>query len=65
MKFIKAEQQKIDPVKKKVEFSQKKKTNPELPDDSCSEITDVEKDGILTKYYKAKMSKSEKRKEAR
>jgi hypothetical protein len=67
MKFIKAEQYKINPPKKKVEFQNqvKKPTNPDMPDDSVSDITDLEKDGILTKYYHSKMDAVEKRKEER
>lgn len=67
MKFIKAEQMKLEPQKKKVEFEPKKKgpKNPEMPDDSVSEITDLEKEEILAKYYHEKMSEADKKKKQR
>lgn len=67
MKFIKAEQAKLEPQKKKVEFDIKKKVpkHPDMPDDSVSEITDLEKDEILAKYYHEKMSEADKQKKLR
>lgn len=67
MKFIKAEQAKLEGPKKRVEFSKQvkksKPRHPDMPDDSVSEITDLEKDEILTKYYHEKMTKEEKQRE--
>lgn len=59
MKFIKEEQEKLDPKKKKVK---KKKKNEE---DSLSEITDIDKEEILAKYYHGKLTKLEQKKKDR
>ena len=37
----------------------------EMPDDSLSEITDIDDDGVMAKYYNEKLSKIEKRKKDR
>ena len=57
MKFIREEQEKLNPTLKKRKssvFEEKKKEINE--DDSISEITDLEKEEILTKYYSGKLS---------
>lgn len=64
MKFIKQEQLKLFPVKRKSENKESKRP-PEMPDDSVSDITDLDKEGILTKYYGEKMSKAEKKRKER
>ena len=56
MQFIKEEQDKLNGKKKKVKV---KKKNEE---DSLSEITDIEKEEILAKYYHEKLSAIEKKK---
>ena len=62
MQFIKGEQNKINPPKKE----ERKKTRPkELPDDSLSEITDIEYEEVLHKYYAAKVEKISIRKKER
>lgn len=66
MKQIKDEQRRLNqedpffkpPVKKK----EKKKKEKPLPDDSVSDITDLEEDEILAKYFKKKASKVRKEK---
>lgn len=49
MKFIRGEQTKINPPPKP-EPRKKKRPN-ELPDDSLSEITDIEYEDVMHKYY--------------
>jgi hypothetical protein len=56
MKFIREEQDKISPKKKKID---KKRGS---GDDSASDITNLEKEEILTKYYENKLTKIQKRK---
>ena len=51
MKFIKAEQEKINPTKNALKDPKPKLRHPDMADDSISEITDLEKDQILNKYY--------------
>lgn len=63
MDFIKRENEKINPPKRKP--VKKKMRHPEMPDDSISEITDIEQEGILRKYYGEVVSKIEKRKAER
>jgi hypothetical protein len=57
MKFIREEQDKISPKKKK-KFDKKRGSG----DDSASDITNLEKEEILTKYYENKLTKIQKRK---
>jgi hypothetical protein len=54
MRFIKEEQEKINPTKTE---KRKKKRPKEMPDDSLSEITDIEYEDVLHKYYTAKQDK--------
>ena len=54
MNFIKAEQHKVYPTRKVT--PKKPATHQELPDDSVSEITDLERDEILAKYTGENMS---------
>ena len=65
LKFIKEEQEKIDPTPKVKVKKKKKDRHPNMPDDSVSEITDLEKEEILAKYYEDKLSAIEKRKRER
>lgn len=60
MQFIRDEQDKLTGHKKarKVE---KKKRHPDMPDDSVSEITDLEKEEILAKYYENKLTDKQKK----
>ncbi len=52
MKFIREEQDKISPKKKK-KVDKKRGSG----DDSASDITNLEKEEILTKYYENKLTK--------
>jgi hypothetical protein len=63
MDFIKRENEKINPPKRKP--VKKKQRHPEMPDDSISEVTDLEQEAILSKYYGEVVSKIEKRKAER
>ena len=63
MKFIKDEQEKMNPPPPKE--PRKKKRPAELPDDSLSEITDIEYDDVMHKYYNEKLDKINKRKQDR
>jgi len=60
MQFIRGEQNKINPPKKKKKksSSERKKERP-LPDDSVSEITDLEREEVMAKYYKRKLNNIE------
>jgi hypothetical protein len=62
MKFIRNEQNKINPPPKEVK---PRKRPAELPDDSLSEITDIEKEEIMQKYYVSKLDRIAKRKAER
>lgn len=64
LEFIKKENEKINPPPK-LPTPPKKKRHPGLEDDSLSEITDIEEEQILTKYYKDVGSKIEKKKAER
>jgi hypothetical protein len=57
MKFIKEEQDKINPKPKKDPKEPKKKRP--LEDDSVSEITDLDYEDVLHKYYAKKVSSIE------
>lgn len=65
MKFIKEEHEKMFPQKKKKESDNRHRKDRPLPDDSVSEITDLDDEEILAKYYKTKLSKIEKRRRDR
>ena len=54
IKFIKEEQEKLEPTKKKFVSKKKSIRHPEMPDDSVSEITDHEKEEVMAKYDEAK-----------
>ena len=62
MKFIKEEHEKMFPQPKK---AREHKRALEMPDDSLSEITDIEDEKVLAKYYNEKLSNIEKRKKER
>lgn len=62
MQFIRGEQTKINPPKKE---DRKKKRPKELPDDSLSEITDIEYEEVMHKYYASKVEKISLRKKER
>jgi len=62
MKFIKEEHEKMFPQPKK---AREHKRALEMPDDSLSEITDIEDENVMAKYYNEKLSKIEKRKKER
>jgi len=54
MDYIRAEQEKLNPTKKS---GPAKRRRPDgMQDDSVSEITDLEKEEILTKYYGDRMN---------
>jgi len=53
MEFIRKEQHKINPPV----ATDLRKAKRDLPDDSVSEITDLDQEDILNKYYREKMSK--------
>ncbi len=40
-------------------MTKNRKRHPEMPDDSVSDITDVEKEEILTKYYFENMTRTD------
>jgi hypothetical protein len=40
-------------------ITKKGKRHPQMPDDSVSDITDVEKEEILTKYYFENMTRTD------
>ena len=63
MEFIKAEQEKINPTPKRDPL--RKRRCPELPDDSVSDITDLDKEEVLAKYYEGKLTTIEKRRKER
>jgi hypothetical protein len=64
MDFIKSENEKIMPTEKPAPV--KRKPRPEgMQDDSVSEITDLDKEEILAKYYGEVMSKVERRRRER
>lgn len=70
MKHIKEEYKKIeieDPFKPVVKKKQKQRNDKPLPDDSVSDITDLEEDEILAKYFKKRASRMKqlKRQQAR
>lgn len=56
MKFIREEQDKLNPSKNK------NKLKDFGGEDSASDITDLEKEEILTKYYQKKITNIQKRK---
>jgi len=62
MKFIKEEHEKMFPQPKK---AREHKRPLEMPDASLSEITDIEDENVMAKYYNEKLSKIEKRKKDR
>ena len=61
--FIKAEQEKINPTPKRDPL--RKRRCPELPDDSVSDITDLDQEEVLAKYYEGKLTNIEKRRKER
>lgn len=65
IKFIKEEQEKIDPTKKKAVAKKKSVRHPEMQDDSVSEITDLEKEEVLAKYYEDRLTAIDKKKRER
>jgi hypothetical protein len=58
MKFLKDLHDKENPKKKKERVH---KRHPMLPDDSISEVTDLEEEVILAKYYGDKLTNIKKR----
>lgn len=62
MKFIKDLHEKENPTKQKERVQ---KRHPLLPDDSISEVTDLEEEVILAKYYGDKLTNIEKRRKDR
>ena len=62
MGFIKGEHEKMFPPKK---VAREHKRPSEMPDDSLSEITDIEDQEVMAKYYNDKLSKIEKKKKDR
>ena len=63
MQFIRGEQNKLNPPPKPE--PKKKKRPPEMPDDSLSEITDIEYEEVMHKYYTTKLDKINTKKEER
>jgi len=62
MSFIKDEQEKLDPTpKKNLKAKKKKPRHAEMQEDSVSEITDLDQEDVLAKYYEEKLSKIEKK----
>ena len=63
MSFIREEQEKLDPTPKKKDVSKKKKKprHAEMQEDSVSEITDLDQEEVLAKYYEEKLSAIEKK----
>ena len=61
MKFIRSEQQKLEPKKKPKPKPPAPKKQRDLPDDSVSEITDLEEEEILARYYKERLTAAEAR----
>ena len=66
MQFVKQEQNKLREDERKNEAKQRRrlkkngKPNP-IPHDSASDITDLEEEGILNKYYEEKMTHGQKK----
>lgn len=65
IKFIKEEQEKLEPTRKKFVSKKKSIRHPEMPDDSVSEITDLEKEEVMAKYYEDRLSAIDKKKRER
>jgi hypothetical protein len=65
IKFIKEEQEKLEPTKKKFTGKKKSIRHPEMPDDSISEITDLEKEEVMAKYYEDRLTAIDKKKRER
>jgi len=61
MKFIRSEQQKLEPKKKPKPKPPAPKKQRDLPDDSVSEITDLDEEEILARYYRDKLTAAEAR----
>lgn len=62
LKHIKEEHDKIDPPGPDFERRSKKARHPNMPDDSLSDVTDIEKEEVLAKYYEDKMTAIERKK---
>mmetsp|Transcript_1923 Transcript_1923/g.2743 ORF Transcript_1923/g.2743 Transcript_1923/m.2743 type:complete len:173 (-) Transcript_1923:1853-2371(-) len=69
MQYVKEEKEKIEKRKRKrrinVANRRKNKDERKLPDDSVSEITDLDKDEILHKYLEENMTKAERKRKER
>ena len=63
MRFVRLEQDKIKRSKQKRSAKRRKKMmkSKALPHDSASEITDLEEEGILNKYYEERMTVAERK----
>lgn len=64
LKYIKEEQDKIDPPSPERGTTQKAR-HPHMPDDSVSDFTDLDKEEVLAKYYEDKLTVIERKKRDR
>ena len=64
MEYVRKEKERIEKRARKRK-AQSKKAAPKLPEDSVSEITDLEQDEILYKYYDEHMTEAERYKKDR
>ena len=67
MDMIKEEQAKLNPkaTSAKAKAAERAKKGKDLPDDSVSDITDLETEEVLAKYYKSKVTELDKRRTER
>ena len=64
MKFVKEEQEKLAADKRRKRAREKRKARGKsraLPHDSASDITDLEEEGILCKYYEERLTEAQKK----
>lgn len=63
MKYVQQEQAKWKKHLQKRRAAGKEKVNPfrKLPDDSCSDITEIDKQEIMSQYYNAVMTRAQKK----
>lgn len=64
MRFVKEEQSKLELAKRKKSALKRRKKmgkGKALPDDSASDITDLEEEGILNKYFEERMTVAERK----
>jgi len=66
MRYVKEEKDKLERRQRRRRMQAKKKNAERaMPEDSVSEITDLEQEEILYKYYEENMSKAERKRKER